>query len=649
MADQSANRAHDIYRSIIENSFSNPDLALRLGEELTRSKSVDVKVIAEVKSEMAYALFSKAEYVRSLTMAQEAMAFARENHVKTALARAHNVIGNNYYAFSAFDIALEHYLEAERIFESENDSVRLNGIYNNIANIFVDTKNFAKAEEYYTKSLEYGIRSNNSSVLGAANFGLGNIYAETGDFDKAKRAYNESLRFYELDVASADLSMIYGALADLSQRQKKFDEALVWSEKRIQLLEGDTTKLWKAVAYANHAKILAETAQFGNAEHFIARAESFVPPGDALSNGPISLAKIRLAEKRGNFEDAVRHLWSYTDHVKARYSSEAASRVSILEAAFQSERKQREIEALTADNKIKQFEVVRQRYLWLMTLGVVIVTIVLAIFLFHRWRSNVLLNEQKQLNQKLKELDRLKDRILANTSHELRTPLNGIVGLSELLLASPLARDEKEHVQMIADCGRRLATVVDDLLNFAAIKEQSVEGKPVPFQLADITKGVLAVTSAAYVREGLTVENHLPDKLPLVFAEPHRVQQVLTNLLSNALKFTEKGRISIDAQVFNGFVKICVSDTGIGIAKDKLDSVFDAFTQVDNSSTRGYHGVGLGLTIVKELVQRFGGEVGVESEVNVGSVFWFTLPIYSWNQEKASSAVGAKMPLSQLA
>lgn len=635
-------------KGVQENSYSNPGLAIEMANALFQINGVDDITLSEVKSEEAYAYFAKGEYFRSLNLAQDALRFARSHNSDSAAARAHNVIGNCFYVFSAFDVALNHYIEAEQLYSISNEVSRLNGIYNNMANIFVDTRNWSKAEEYYKKNIEFGKNSDDALILGTAYLGLGNIYTETKKYAEAQKAYEAALGYYQNKQLNSEYGILYGAFTSLNQKQKKYAEALLWSEKRLQFLESSSSQLWRVAAFATHADILIELGRLKDAERFIDVVAGLNVADESLEAGALIQSRMKLAEKRNDLKNAVDLSKRYADYMSLRYSKDAATRVSVIEAAFQNERKQREIEALTSENTIKSLEVERQRYLWWLTLGVAAIVLVIFLFIFYRWRANVLLSEQMQLNRKLQEIDKLKDRILANTSHELRTPLNGIVGLSELLLSSRLPSDEKEHVQMIAECGRRLASVVDDLLDFASLKEQAPEGKSVPFNLGEISQSVMAVTSAAFLRDELHVDNRLTQHLPLVYAEPHRVQQILTNLLSNALKFTEKGSIIIDAIVLQDFIKIRVRDTGIGIAKEKLDSIFDAFMQVDNSTTRGYHGVGLGLTIVKELTQRYGGTVGVESQPSVGSLFWFTLPLYRSTKTKPSTAL-ASLKRSQLA
>ncbi|NEP87582.1 MAG: response regulator [Okeania sp. SIO2C2] len=257
-------------------------------------------------------------------------------------------------------------------------------------------------------------------------------------------------------------------------------------------------------------------------------------------------------------------------------------------------------------------------------------------------------------NEQLKQLDRLKDEFLANTSHELRTPLNGIIGIGEFLLEGDkvqLNSLTSSNLSMIVSSARRLSNLVNDILDFSKIRHHTLELQTRAINVYGVVETVVNLNKFLVSKnQYLQLVNHISKDLPPVRADENRLQQILYNLIGNAIKFTESGKVEIWAELighnsrnphqqipvpeyFNQNIEqsqqltIAVSDTGIGIPADRLDRIFNSFEQAEGSTARKYGGTGLGLAVTKQLVELHGGHIWVESEVGVGSRFYFTLPI----------------------
>ncbi|MGB5961421.1 MAG: response regulator [Coleofasciculaceae cyanobacterium] len=245
-------------------------------------------------------------------------------------------------------------------------------------------------------------------------------------------------------------------------------------------------------------------------------------------------------------------------------------------------------------------------------------------------------------NTELSDIDKLKDEFLANTSHELKTPLHGIIGIAESMIdgaTGKLNQEQQNNLLMIASSGRRLSNLINDILDFSRLKHKNLELQLKPVGMRELTDIVLSLSKPLAQQKNLQLINSISAEIPPVFADEDRIQQVLYNLIGNAIKFTETGIIEVSAVVIpsfrlsfdqakeKGLLEIIVSDTGIGIASDKLDRIFESFEQVDGSITRSYGGSGLGLSITKQLVELQGGKIRVESTLGRGSQFIFTLPL----------------------
>ncbi|MCP4346882.1 MAG: response regulator [Desulfobacterales bacterium] len=238
--------------------------------------------------------------------------------------------------------------------------------------------------------------------------------------------------------------------------------------------------------------------------------------------------------------------------------------------------------------------------------------------------------ELREKNLELQRMDRLKDDFLANTSHELRTPLNGIMGIAGSMIdgaVGSLTREQSYNLSLIVLSAHRLANLVGDILDFSKLKHHDIQLQIKPLDMRSITEVVLMPSRALVGNKNLQLINRIEPDVPAVEADENRVQQIMYNLVGNAVKFTETGTVSVSARPWNGYLAITVSDTGIGISGEKTRAIFESFEQANGSASRKYGGTGLGLAITKQLVELHGGEIRVESKLGKGSDFIFTLPI----------------------
>ncbi|MBL7129005.1 MAG: GGDEF domain-containing protein, partial [Ignavibacteria bacterium] len=238
-------------------------------------------------------------------------------------------------------------------------------------------------------------------------------------------------------------------------------------------------------------------------------------------------------------------------------------------------------------------------------------------------------DREREMNERLRRVDKMKDEFLANTSHELRTPLNGIIGIAESLhdgVAGALSGKMRSNLSMIISSGKRLTNLVDSILDFSKLKIKDIELQIKPVDISSITDIVLKISEPLIAGKDLTLRNEIEKDTPPVDGDENRLLQIMHNLIGNAIKFTRAGSISVFAKVIDNMVEVTVSDTGIGIPKEKLEDVFKSFEQLDASAAREYGGTGLGLAITQKLVELQKGTIKVESKVGKGSIFTFTIP-----------------------
>lgn len=252
------------------------------------------------------------------------------------------------------------------------------------------------------------------------------------------------------------------------------------------------------------------------------------------------------------------------------------------------------------------------------------------------------LQEAKNAREAAEHANRSKGYFLANMSHEIRTPMNAIIGIAEMLDAEGLSREEqKKYNQIIIKSAESLLTIINDILDLSKIEAGRMELEKSSIDLGQLVRDAVEIFNITTANRSIIMTSYIDKRIPQrLLGDAVRIRQILTNLISNSVKFTKQGEIEVTAKYFGkknnvNTIELCVRDTGLGISENKLDTVFESFKQADSSTTRKYGGTGLGLTIVKSLVELMNGTIKVESKLGEGSRFTVLLPIEDAAEEAA--------------
>ncbi|SHJ73249.1 tetratricopeptide repeat protein [Pseudozobellia thermophila] len=567
------------------------------------------KDIANGLYQKAIVLDDKGDYDKSSKIYYSILKIYEELNDPYSIATIQNALGDLLKKNNKLDEAMENYAKALETFTDLDAKGDMANAYYNIGGTHKERKNYSEALEYLNKALQ--LDKELASLWGMAYDyeAIGEVYSEQENYAAALKVHLSALEIREKLQQKRELAESHTHLGTDYLKLIDYAQAKFHFEKAIQLAEEIGAKKAAQDAYEKMAELYTASGDYKNALLF---KDKYISVKDSLFN------------------------------------ETSSKQLQELQVKFDSEKKQDAITTLQKDAEIKDLLLERQRAIRNAIIGFALGILLIGYLLFNRYQRRQRekreteekerqIEEERQKTQiekqrveELEKIDRLKDEFLANTSHELRTPLSGIIGLSESLkdgAAGKMSSKAIENLDMISNSGKRLSHLVNDILDFSKLKNQDLVLATRPVDVHAMADVVMKLSKPLLQGEKVTLISTIPKDVVLVEADENRLQQILHNLIGNAIKFTEKGQIEIKAQEKDKMLSISISDTGIGIAKDQFQNIFKSFEQADGSTQREYGGTGLGLSVTKQLVELHGGAIEAESEVGKGSTFSFTLPI----------------------
>ncbi len=550
------------------------------------------------------------------------------------------------------------YYDILRIYEARNDSYSIATILNSLGEQLKSLGQIENAMDHYERALQLFIELGEKADIAIVYYNIGGTHQLRKNYDEALDYLNKALRIDQELESAWGMAYDYEAIGEVYSEQENYKEALKVHLKALEIREELQQKRELAESHTHVGTDYLKLKDYPKAKFHLEKAIQLAEEIGVKSEAQNAYEKMSMVyAASGDYKNALLFKDKFIAVKDSLFNETKSRQLQELQVKFDSEKKQAAISELEKDAEIKDLLLERQRAIRNTIIALSVGILLFGYYLFNRYKKRQKRKREaeekerqieaerrktlieKQRVEELEKIDKLKDEFLANTSHELRTPLSGIIGLSESLkdgAAGKLPSKAIENLDMISSSGKRLSHLVNDILDFSKLKNQDLILAPKPLDIRAVANVVLKLSQPLVQEKELKLVNAIPKDIPLVEADENRVQQMLYNLVGNAIKFTKKGKVEIRAREKDKMLAISISDTGIGISKDKFQNIFKSFEQGDGSTQREFGGTGLGLSVTKQLVELHGGTIDVVSELGKGSIFTFTLPLSGKKREEVS-------------
>ncbi len=633
-------------RAFSENDYSEAISFYKLLEQNTSLKNQPEQHFRAIKMQgVAYyyqGLVQQAviEYTRALNIVTQL-----NSRIKQANLLSN--IGLAYFDMYNMELALEYYQKAKEIYETEGSAQDKADILHNIAGVYIPLARYDSALEIYREVLEVFQQLDDKDGIAQAYGNMGVAYDESGRNQLALHYYQLALRYYESVNDAYQLSSRHNNLANLNLKIDELDTALyhAMSAQRFAI-EADNKSLLLAALHVL-AKIqlvqgnLVEAKK--NLEQSITLAKEY--KSEMRVKDGLGIEAL-LSAGFGDFKKAIDLHQQFIDYQRSMTSEEIVKALNVFQSQSEANRLNQEIQQLKQERSLQQLQIAKRSQFTILLAIVVVLILICGIAIYRRAiekRAKIQLSEQVEQRtqelqfaaQELRAANEVKSQFLANISHEIRTPLTAILGQTDDLINGLYEPQQlQDELFVIKKHSDHLKDLINDVLDLSKIEANRLELNLTKFDLIQLLNDVYTMSQAQASQKGLFLvfDNQLDDsywvKLDLM-----RVKQILINLLTNAIKFTQQGKVTLKVVNTENGVQFTVVDTGIGMSEEQLKMVFKCFQQGDNTISRRFGGSGLGLSLSQQLAMMMGGYISVLSEQYKGSEFTFNLPCKQYAAE----------------
>ena len=529
---------------------------------------------------------------------------------------------------------LNSYTQSLSLLEKLNDSSGMSGVLNNIGLLFKQQEDYDTAMDYFKKSVEIGNWDKSGNSVAERN--IGNVHIKLGNYDEALNIFEELIKIAQeerTDYHHNTMRGLYSSIAQVYKEQGNFEKALTYYYKGLNHVLKDSLTIGTKRIETDIGSVYVASGKAHQAIEWCTKGFERGKKGKAVSLQKRSCKCLYDAYKMlGDNTNALKYLElveTFNDSLKSVETTKA-----LLNLKF---KKQVLADSLSQANQSLKTEIAHQKEtrqkdrVRNLSFGLVALLLLLATSLYRRNRyvnkAKISIEKEKV---KAESSEKAKHQFLANMSHEIRTPMNAIKGMTDILIRRNPKDDQKEYLDGIKQSSDSLLFIINDILDISKIEAGKIELHQEPFSINNLVNKVHTIMHFKAEEKGLQLQKNLPSEPISVNGDATRLRQILINLIGNAIKFTEKGvvttTITSERDGDNLKLHFTVSDTGIGIDKDRINKIFKSFEQAYSDTSRKFGGTGLGLSISKKLVELHKGKIWVESEKGKGSQFHFTIP-----------------------
>lgn len=609
----------------------------------------------------------------------EALHITQKNNYAKGEADINYLLGVSYHAQSNYSKAMEHYLLSYNIREKLKDKVGIGESLNRIGMIYNVRGEYEKALDYCLRSVRILEQTNDKKVLAESYNHLGVIYYILNDLDKAKNISQKALEICESINEELVLAVAHEHLGLVYIKTDEYDKALIHVRKSLNLRLKKNDKIGVAGSYENLALIYRKTKNYFEALKYYNKSlelkkELNNKRGIASSISGIGLTYFRmgqhekslpyllealelrkqLKDKRGivssldRLAETYETMKDYKSALDFHKLSDIASgslinelknkEIAKIQESSQQERREKKILLLEKENTIQKNY---QSYLLIITFLLAVIAVAISIaYRSKRKMNSILVNhndevtkqkeELQRLNEQLNELIATKDKFFSIIAHDLKSPFQGLLGYSSILSQeySTLTEEEKiSFIQNIEELSNSSYRLLENLLEWSRIQTGKMNLNIEEFNLLPEIFPTLSLIKQTANNKGIEFNYNIDSSINIQ-ADRYMLSAIIRNLASNSIKFTNSGgKIDLIVEKLNQFIRFSVKDTGIGISKNSIDNLFKVDKNISTKGTANEEGTGLGLLLCKEMIERHGGEITVESVVGKGTTFTFTISL----------------------
>lgn len=600
-------------------------------------------------------------------------AFRMDSGSKTQMAVELMNIGCIYLFQANYPLALNYFLKALKINEDIGDKSTISTTLMNIGVLYYYQSNYSQSQDYYSKALKMCEDLGDRSGIGYCLMNIGTDYVSLSDYSQAQNYYEKALKMFDELGDKEAIGECQRWMGTNYMAQSEYPEALDNFSKSLSLSReiGDKDKTGIDLMYIGKIyfkiaedsnKVLLNKLFKGNKRAALSTAKKYCDTAIIILKQINQLTFLKDAyltsyeteTALGDYKAALESYKNYTITKDSVFNAERSKTIDRLAMQYEFYKKHA-IDSLqfASESTIQTINLKKQKtFTTLGFIGMALVALLL-FFVYRNYsnqrKSNIELQVErsKAIGQKVRaeRSEAFKQQFLANMSHEIRTPMNAISGMTDILIEKGPHPNQVNYLTAISKSSDVLLHIINDILDLSKIEAGKISLEAIDFSVSDILTQVKDTLNYKAEEKGLQlIINTVDNVTDIVVGDPYRLTQILMNLGGNAVKFTEKGSIELKVEnekLKDGKVllKFSITDTGMGIPKDKIQTLFGDFTQVNSSDTRNYGGTGLGLSISKKLVELQGGNIWVQSTEGRGTTFSFNIIYPTGTAEKLKQRI----------